>query len=182
MSKPQYDQTEAISSKHDKDVLFAIVLTITSIALILYSIVISFDAMRTFPEEIEFYTAPGFSILVIASAILLLSVYLFIVAKKEGGSLFWLRLGNIKRMLRMQKFRSTIIVFFYFFMYMIVLWNVRIPFYGKPIPFWINTFLFLFFMMRTFNAARLRYILVISLSVALVLDFAFTHLLRVPLP
>ena len=178
----QHTDDGAISTKRDKDVLFSIVLSLMSVALIVYSIVISVDAMRTFPDEVEFYTAPGFSVLVIAVAVLLLSIYLFVLARKDGGSLRWLKPSNLRLVVGSRRSRRTVTVFFYFFLYMIVLWNVRIPLYGRPIPFWLNTFFFLFLMMFTFRAAKLRTIVIISLVVAISLDYTFSHLLRVPLP
>lgn len=163
----------------DKDVLFSLILFIGSIALIIYSISISIQAMNKM--EAQFYISPGFTILIIAIFLLFMSISLFFTARKQGGSLKWLFTKNLLSKIWNRSSKQTMIVFVYLFFYMVLGW-ARVPLLNIYLPFWFTTFIFLCLMMITFRATKLLNIIIISALTSFLIDFAFTNLAQVPLP
>ena len=161
----------------DKDFLFSIILMVMSLGLIVYALSISVQAMKTL--DINFYTSPGFSILVVAVCILLLSITLLINALKNQASLKWL--GQTLKIATSKSARSSQLVFLYLFLYMVAFWEY-VPGTRIHIPFWMTTFIFLIAMMTTFKATKLKTIVVISAITTLIVEIAFKHLAQIPLP
>jgi len=161
------------------DVLFSLILFISSLALIVYSIKISLEAMQK--TDAVFYTAPGFSTFVIGIVLSVLSISQGIIAWKKGGNLRWLALSNLKKIYLSRQFLDTFLVFLYLCLYMWVFWET-IPFTHIRVPFWLSTFLFLFGMMKTFRATTTKRILSISIVTTAVVQVAFGYLMGIPLP
>ena len=170
---------EKTKSMRDKDVLFSIILMLGSCSLIVYSLIISSEAMKT--VDAKFYTAPGFPVLVIGGCLFILSISLLVTALKQGGNLLWLAPKKLAGNIKSKSFWQTVAVFFYLYLYMCLFWE-RIPFLDIHVPFWLTTFVFLNLMMITFRAARIHNILIISAIVTLLTVFCFSYLARVPLP
>ena len=147
--------------------------------MIVYALVISLQAMQTLP--IRFYTAPGFFVLLIGCALLILGVVLLLTAVRQGGGLRWLAPDSLLRIAGSRPARQTTIVFVYLFLYMWLFWG-EVPLLGLPVPFWLGTFLFLFAMLITFTQRRWYSIVAISAVAALLIDASFRHLAGVPLP
>ena len=175
------DETIANSEKsmRDKDVLFSIVLLTGSVALIFYALKMSINAMNKM--DAPFYISPGFTILIIASSLLFMSISLFITARKKGGSLEWLFPKNLKSKVWNRSSRQTLIIFVYLYLYMVLCWE-KVPVLNLYLPFWLTTFVFLCLMMLTFKATKPINIIVISAITSFLVDFAFTNLAQVPLP
>jgi len=163
----------------NRDVLFALLLIAGSVGLILYSLGLSLQAMKT--VNATFYDAPGFSILVIASGLLVLSVVLLVTALRQGGGLRWLAPRHLKGLYINGSSLKTAVVFVYLFLYMFS-FGRPLPFTQVTIPFWASTSLFLAGMMVTFRAASLRAIVVISGLCTLSVYLIFGVLARIPLP
>ncbi|MCX8036120.1 MAG: tripartite tricarboxylate transporter TctB family protein [Candidatus Sumerlaeia bacterium] len=175
------DQATQLSMKslRDKDVLFALCLIVGSASTLVYALHISFEAMKA--VNAEFYTAPGFFVLIIAAALLILGSSLLRTALRQGGSLGWLLPRRLVASARTQAFRQTFTAFAYLFLYMVLFWQ-PVPGWGAPMPFWLNTVLFLGLMMITFARIKPGYIVVISVLTTLAVDGSFRWLLHVPLP
>lgn len=165
--------------RRDKDVLFGLFLVAGSCALIIYAIRISFQAMEA--VKAVFYVAPGFPILVVASCLGTLGCVLVAIAVRQGGTLRWLRPASIWQRMRTRSSLQTAAVFVYLFLYMCVLWD-RVPLLNVHIPFVVTTFLFLCAMMITFQAARIRYVVIISVVATAIIVAAFQYLAEIPLP
>lgn len=165
--------------KRNQDVLFALILLVGSGALIVYALRMSLQAMSTM--NATFYDAPGFSIMVISGALLVLSVALLVIARKQGGGLAWLAPKKIKQACWNRSSLQTWIVFFYLFCYMMG-FGQTIPGTGIVIPFWLSTSLFLIVMMVTFRAARLPVILITSGLCTVLVYLIFGVLAKIPLP
>ena len=162
----------------DTDVLFALILMVASIALIIYSLVISFEAMRV--TDCAFYIAPGLPTLLIGFFLLVSAMILLVTARRQGGDLRWLSPKKFLVKFKSKEFWNTVIVFGYLFLYMIVLWE-RTPLLGIHIPFWLATFIFLNLMMITFKATKFLNIIIISGITTFLVDFFFRTLARIPL-
>lgn len=165
--------------KRNRDVLFALLLIAGSVALILYALRLSFQAMKAVGAT--FYGAPGFSILVIAGGLLILSVVLLVTAIRQGGGLGWLTPRNLKRRCGNRASLKTTVVFVYLFLY-IASFDRSIPGTAVTIPFWASTFLFLTLMMATFRAASLRSIVMIGGLCTLCVYLFFGVFAKIPLP
>ncbi|MFQ3620081.1 MAG: hypothetical protein SNJ78_03945 [Spirochaetales bacterium] len=161
------------------DFLFAILLFIASLSLIVYSILISLEAMRL--TDAVFYTAPGFSTFVIGVILAFLAILLWMEAFRKGGNLYWLRWSNLKTIYLSRQFLDTFLVFLYLCLYMWVFWET-VPFTRIRVPFWLSTFLFLFAMMKTFKATSTGKIVVISIVTSATAQFFFGYLAGIPLP
>ncbi len=170
---------KAIEKTKDWDVLFSILLFLSSIALIVYSVGISLEAMQK--TDAVFYTAPGFSTFIIGVVLSVLSVLQGTIAWKKGGTLRWLALSNLKSIFLSRTFLDTFLVFLYLCLYMWVFWET-IPFTRIRVPFWLSTFLFLFGMMKTFRATTTKRILIISMVTTAVVQISFGYLMGIPLP
>jgi hypothetical protein len=170
---------EKIKSMRDKDVLFSIILMLGSCSLIVYSLIISFEAIKTVGAK--FYTAPGFPVLVIGGCLFILSISLLVTALKQGGNLLWLAPKKLIVNVKSKSFWQTVAVFFYLYLYMCLFWE-KIPFLDIHVPFWLTTFVFLNLMMITFRAAKIHNILIISAIVTFLTVFCFSYLARIPLP
>ena len=164
----------------DRDLLFGIILIAASIALCIYAMKISLDCIRVL--DATFYTAPGFLILVIGIMLLACAIYLVVNALKNGGSLRWLNPKKLLKKLKEDKAWYAVLAFFYLFLYMVVLWDAKIPFTRITIPFWANTMIFMLLIMFTFKVARPRTIIIISVVTSLLVFFIFKYLIGVPLP
>jgi len=171
--------TEEKKSMRDKDVLFGIILILGSCSLIVYSLMISFEAMETI--DVEFYIAPGFSVMVIGIGLLILSISLVIAALRQGGDLLWLAPAKLIKIFKSKPFWQTLSVFFYLFLYMWAFWE-KVPWLNVHVPFWLTTFIFLNLMMITFRATKIVYVLLISGLTSFLVDFVFGFLARIPLP
>lgn len=171
--------TEETKSMRDKDVLFGIILILSSCSLIVYSLMISLEAMETM--DVEFYIAPGFSVMVIGIALLVLSISLVITALRQGGGLSWLTPAKLIRIFKSKPFWQTLAVFFYLFLYMWAFWG-KVPWLNVRVPFWFTTFIFLNLMMITFRATKIVYVLLISGLTSFLVYFAFGFLAHIPLP
>jgi hypothetical protein len=110
-----------------------------------------------------------------------MSISLFFTARKQGGSLEWLFTKDLKSKIWNRSSKQTGIVFVYLFLYMVLSWE-KVPLVNIYLPFWFTTFVFLCLMMITFKATKLLNIIIISALTALLIDFAFTNLAKVPLP
>jgi hypothetical protein len=163
----------------DWDILFSLIMILACVALIVYSLMISFDAMKA--TDAVFYTAPGFAPLLIGIIILCLAIILLVEGIKNGGSLGWLLPANLVKIYTSRSFRDTFLVFLYLFLYMWLFWE-RIPFTRIRVPFWLGTFLFLVGMMTTFKAAKLKTILVISAVASFIIQISFGYFAGIPLP
>ena len=170
---------EKTKSMRDKDVLFSMILMLGGCSLIVYSLIISFEAMEAVGAK--FYTAPGFPIMVVGGCLFILSVSLLVTALKQGGNLLWLAPKKLAKNFKSKSCRQTITVFFYLYLYMCLFWE-KIPWLNVRVPFWLTTFIFLNLMMITFRAARIRNILIISAIVSFLVVFFFSFLGRIPLP
>ena len=164
----------------NRDLLFGIILIVASIALCIYATKISLDCIRIL--DASFYTAPGFLILVIGIMLLACAVYLVVNALKNGGSLRWLNPKKLLKQLREDKAWYAVLAFFYLFLYMVVLWDAKIPFTRITIPFWANTMVFMMLIMFTFKVAKPRTIIIMSVVTSLLVFFIFKYLIGVPLP
>jgi len=176
---PDAAPANARKAMRDKDVLTALLLIGGSIALIAYSLSISLRAMRV--AGAEFYTAPGFFLLWIATALLVLSAALLAAALRQGGDLRWLAPRRLLQIARNKAFVQTWIVFIYLYLYMCFFWE-RVPWLGWRVPFWLSSFVFMAAMMATFSRKKAIPILAISAIAAAAIDFAFRHLAMTPLP
>ncbi len=165
--------------KRNKDLFFALLLIMCSLGLIYYAVKISLRAMKA--VDATFYDAPGFSIFVISSGLLVLSVALLVNAVREGGSLHWLTPDKWKSLCLNTSSLRTIVVFFYLFLYMAG-FGQPIPGSHVTVPFWISTLVFLVLMMVTFRAASLKSIVVISGLCTLSVYLIFDVLAKIPLP
>lgn len=163
----------------NKDVLFSLILILSSVSLIGYALSMSIRAIRTVGAS--FYDAPGFSMLVISTGLLVLSLVLLVVALKQGGTLRWLAPGQIRTALWNRSSLKTLAVFIYLFLYMIG-FGQPIPGIHVVIPFWLSTFVFLVLMMITFKATSIGYIIVISGLCTLITYLVFGYFVRIPLP
>jgi Tripartite tricarboxylate transporter TctB family len=170
---------EKTKSMRDKDVLFSIILMLGSCSLILYSLFISFEAMKAVGAK--FYTAPGFPVMIAGGFLFILSISLLVTALKQGGNLLWLAPKKLARNFKSKSFRQTIAVFFYLYLYMCLFWE-KIPWLNVRVPFWLTTFVFLNLMMITFRAAKIHNILIISAITSFLVVFFFSFLGRIPLP
>jgi hypothetical protein len=163
----------------DKDVLFSILLMLGSCALMVYSLVISFEAMKTM--HAEFYTAPGFSTLAVDAGLLLLSTRLLVIALRQHGDLRWLAPKRVMEYFRLKSFWQTAAVLFCFYLYMCLFWG-KTPWFDIRVPFWLTTFLFLSSMMLIFRATSIYKILIISGLMSVLTALVFKSLIGVPLP
>jgi hypothetical protein len=93
----------------DKDVLLGVILILGSCSLIVYSLLISLEAMETM--DAEFYVAPGFSVMVIGIGLLILSISLVITALRQGGGLLWLAPAKLIKIFKSKPFWQTLAVF-----------------------------------------------------------------------
>jgi hypothetical protein len=177
---PAHPQSpDAVKRMRDKDVLFSLVLIAGSVAVISYALSISFEAMRVM--QAEFYTAPGFFVLVVGAGLLLLSVSLLVTALRQGGSLRWVNPANLLAMAKRKSSRQTAAVFAYLFLYMCLFWE-RTPVLGLRVPFWLGTFVFLALLTLTFNRKHWPAILLGCAAATAIIDLSFRLLVRVPLP
>ena len=135
--------------------------------------------MRT--VDATFYDAPGFSMLVISAGLLVLSLALLVVALKQGGTLRWLALRQIRAELWNRSTLKTLAVFVYLYLYMIG-FGQTIPGTHIVIPFWLTTFVFLVLMMITFKAASIGYVVIISGLCTLMTYLIFGYFVKIPLP
>lgn len=163
----------------DWDVLFALILIASCAALVVYSLIISFDAMKV--TDAVFYTAPGFAPLLIGVIIMALAVVLLVDGIRNGGTLAWLAPANLLKIYTSRSFRDTFLVFLYLFLYMWLFWET-VPFTRIRIPFWLGTFLFLVGMMRTFKAGKFKTILAVSGITTAVVQICFGYFAGIPLP
>ncbi|MFC1715285.1 tripartite tricarboxylate transporter TctB family protein [Candidatus Poribacteria bacterium] len=163
----------------DKDVLFSILLMLGSCALIIYSLVISLEAMKT--VHAEFYTAPGFSTLAVSAGLLLLGIRLLVIALRQHGDLRWLAPGRVIEYFRLKSFRQTAAVLFCLYLYMCLFWG-KISWFDIHVPFWLTTFVFLSSMMLIFRATKIYRILIISGLISVLTVLVFKSLVGVPLP
>lgn len=177
LMQPSDQQTNL--KMRDKDVLFSLVLIVSSVSLIVYSLNLSIRAMRT--VDATFYDAPGFSMLVISAGLLVLSLALLVVALKQGGTLRWLAPRQIRDVLWNRSTLKTLAVFVYLFLYMIG-FGQTIPGTHVVIPFWLATFVFLILMMITFKATSIGYVIVISGLCTLITYLVFSYFVKIPLP
>lgn len=163
----------------DKDVLFSLILIISSVCLIIYAMNLSIKAMRTVNATL--YDAPGFSMFVISAGLLVLSLALLVVALRQGGTLRWLAPRQIRIALWNRSCLKTLAVFLYLFLYMIG-FGQPIPGTHVVIPFWLATFVFLILMMTTFKATSIGYVIVISGLCTLITCLVFGYFVKIPLP
>jgi hypothetical protein len=163
----------------DRDLLFGILLVLGSAALVVYAVNLSQAAMRA--REIGFYLTPGFSILLVAVALLVLGGALALTARRQGGDFRWLAPRAFFERWRAASSLRTAVLFGLLFLYMCVFWE-RVPGTRVPAPFTVTTFLFLAAALGLFRAARPRTIFVISAATALLIDFVFRRLAQLPLP
>jgi hypothetical protein len=163
----------------DKDVLFALILILSSVSLIVYALNLSIRAMRI--VNATFYDAPGFSMLVISAGLLMLSLALLVIALKQGGRLRWLAPQQIRIAFWNRSSLKTLAVFVYLFLYMIG-FGQPIPGTQVVIPFWLATFVFLALMMITFKATSVGYVVVISGLCTVITYLVFGHFVKIPLP
>jgi len=130
---------------------------------------------------VDYYTAPGFLLVVISVGLLVMAMYLMIHARTHGASFAWLLPKNLIPRLKDGRAGTTVLVFFYLFIYMVVLWG-NIPFTKIRIPFWLNTMVFMMVLMFTFKATKPRNIILISILTSVSVHFVFKHLIGVALP
>ncbi|MBR1919056.1 MAG: tripartite tricarboxylate transporter TctB family protein [Spirochaetales bacterium] len=164
----------------DRDLLFGVILTAASIALCIYAIRISSACMRIL--DATFYTAPGFLILIIGIMLLACAVYLIVNALRKGGSFRWLIPSRLWKQLRDDKAHYAVLAFFYLYLYMVLLWDAKIPFTRITFPFWANTMLFMMLIMFTFKVARPRTIIIMSVVTSILVYVTFKFMIGVPLP
>jgi hypothetical protein len=163
----------------DRDVLFSLLLIAGSVGLIVYALRLSLEAMRAVGAT--FYDAPGFSILVLAGGLLVLSAALLVTALRQDGGLGWLAPSRWKGLGVDRSSRKTFVVFAYLFLYMFS-FGRPIPWTRVTVPFWLSTSLFLMLTMATFRAASLRWIVVISGLGTLSVYLIFGVFAKIPLP
>jgi len=163
----------------DRDVLFSLILIVSSVSLIVYALNLSIKAMRT--VNATFYDAPGFSMLVISAGLFMLSLALLVIALRQGGTLRWLAPRQIRIALWNRSSLKTLAVFVYLFLYMIG-FGQPIPGTHVVIPFWLATFVFLILMMITFKATSIGYVVVISGLCTLITYLVFGYFVKIPLP
>ena len=163
----------------ERDLLFGILLVIGSIALGIYAHSISTQAMAIM--DAEYFTAPGFTILIIAIGLFAMAIYLINNALHQGADLKWLHPKRFLQRLKEGRASQTFIVFFYLYLYMVVLWE-NIPFTRIRIPFWLNTMIFMNLIMFTFKVTKPRNILIISIITSFSVHFVFNNLIGVQLP
>ena len=174
------EQTTKVYMKaRERDLLFGIVLGISSIALCIYAHKISTDAIRIM--DAQYFTAPGFFLLAIGIGLILMSIYLVIHSIKHGATLGWLLPKRLIARFREDKASQTILVFFYLYLYMVVFWDT-IMFTKIRIPFWLNTMVFMNLVMFTFRVTKPKNIILISIITSFSVFFVFKYLIGVPLP
>jgi hypothetical protein len=174
----QADQESTLSMRN-KDVLFALILIVSSLSLIVYALNLSIRAMKA--VDATFYDAPGFSMLVISGGLLVLSLSLLVIALKQGGTLGWLAPRQIRAALWNRSALRALVVFLYLCVYMIS-FGQPIPGTNVVIPFWLSTFVFLVLMMATFKATTIGYVVVISGLCTLITYLVFGYFVKIPLP
>jgi hypothetical protein len=172
-------QTKEFQQARERDLVFGSLVIIGSIALGIYANHISQLAIELM--DAKYYTAPGFTLLVIAIGLLAMAIYLVINAFKAGARFTFLLPIKLYKRFKDDEAMNTILVFLYLFLYMIVFWE-NLPFTKIRIPFILNTTAFLSAIMFTFKVTRPRNILLISIITSVVVFVIFDTLIGVPLP
>jgi|GEM_PF-1493846 len=173
------DTSKQFCEARERDLLFGILLLVGSIAVGIYGHIISMQAIAIM--DARYFTAPGFSLLLIAIGLFAMAIYLINNAVKEGANLKWLLPKRLLARFKEGHAFQTFIVFFYLFLYMVVLWDT-IPFTKIRIPFWLNTMIFMNLIMFTFKVTRPRNIIIISIVTSFSVHFVFNNLIGVQLP
>jgi len=163
----------------ERDFVFGILLVLVGVALCIYGNNISLDAMKVM--DAQYYTAPGFFIVILGLALFAMAIYMIVNAKKNGATLAWLKPKALLARFKEDRALQTVVVFFYLFLYMVVFWE-NVPFTRIRIPFWLNTLVFMNLLMFTFKAAKPLSIIIISVATSTSIHFIFENLIGVPLP
>lgn len=163
----------------ERDLLFGIILALSSIALGVYGNTISLKIIAIM--DARYYTAAGFLIVIISVALFSMALYLIINARKCGATLAWMKPSLLRERFKNDHALQTFIVFFYLFLYMVVFWE-NIPFTRIRIPFWLNTMIFMDMLMITFKSAKIRTIIIISAITSCSIHYVFEYLIGIPLP
>ena len=182
------------------DMVFSVVLMIVSFVAMVESVKLLFNPFgRDFADVrgddiksniLNWYQSVGLVPFVIAAFIFICGLCLFHFARKEGARFDFIKLGNIRALLKNEEFRVAVIVTAilcaYIFAFM-PLCRKYLDFFPhfQGFPFMIATFLMLFLMMDIFGKKSAKQIaknFVASALAAGAITYGFGMLALIPLP
>lgn len=188
------------SSLRRADLVFSLVLMGISIAAMIESVKLLFNPFGREFEQIKgddlkacienWYQSVGLVPFIIAAFLLVCALFLFHFARKEGARFDFIKLDNLRTLLKNEEFRVavivTVILCAYVFAFM-PLCRKYLDFFPRfqGFPFMIATFLMLFLMMAVFGKKTLKgmlsYLLVSALAAGAI-AYGFGMLALIPLP
>lgn len=182
------------------DLMFSVVLMFVSFAAMVESVKLLFNPFgRDFAdvrgEDIKnsietWYQSVGLVPFIIAAFVFICGLFLFHFARKEGARFDFIKLSNVRALIKNEEFRVAVIVTAilcaYIFAFM-PLCRKYLDFFPKfqGFPFMIATFLMLFFLMVVFGKKSVKQIVmnfVASTLAAGAIAYGFGMLALIPLP
>lgn len=188
------------SSLRRADLGFSLVLMGVSVAAMIESVKLLFNPFGREFEQIKgddlkaclekWYQSVGLVPFIIAAFLLVCALCLFHFARREGARFDFIKLDNLRTLLKTEEFRVavivTVILCAYVFAFM-PLCRKYLDFFPRfqGFPFMIATFLMLFLMMAAFGKKTLKdmlsYVLVSALAAGAI-AYGFGMLALIPLP
>lgn len=188
------------SSLRRADLVFSVALMGVSIAAMIESVKLLFNPFGREFEQIKgddlkaclenWYQSVGLVPFIIAAFLLVCALCLFHFARREGARFDFVKLDNLRTLLKTEEFRVavivTVILCAYVFWFM-PLCRKYLDFFPRfqGFPFMVATFLMLFLMMAAFGKKTLKgmlsYVLVSALAAGAI-AYGFGMLALIPLP
>ena len=182
------------------DLVFSLVLRFISIAAMIESVKLLFNPFGRDFEDVKgddiknsietWYQSVGLVPFIIAAFILICALFLFHFARKEGARFDFIKLDNIRTLLKNEELRVAVIITAilcaYIFAFM-PLCREYLDFFPRfqGFPFMIATFLMLFSMMVVFGKKKIKDIFCYFIASALAagaIAYGFGMLALIPLP